>query len=57
MKRFKITTRNKNWFFISIGITLLGYAFSLDYVMLIGLGCLIFVVVDFLADNVMLKSK
>lgn len=57
MKNLKITKRNRDWFFISMGITLLGSVFFLEYVMLIGVGCLIMIFVDFLADNTMLKSK
>jgi len=57
MKKLKITKRNRDWFFISVGITLLGYVFFFKYVMLIGIGCLILIFVDFLGDNAMLKSK
>ncbi len=51
MNRLNIETRSKNWFLVLIGITFLGYFFSLNYAMLLGLGCLLFILVDFLADN------
>lgn len=57
MKKPKITKRDKDWFIILMGITLLGYIFYLEYTMLIGVGCLIMCFVDFLADKTMLKSK
>jgi len=57
MKRLKITTRNRNWFFVSILIVLFGYVLTLEFMMLTGLGCLLFILVDLLADNTLSKSK
>ena len=57
MKNISITSRVKNGFYVSVAITLLGYFFSFGFAMFIGLGCLFFVLIDFLADNTTLKFK
>lgn len=57
MRRLKITPRNENWFFSSLLISLLGYVLTLEFMMLIGLGCLLFIFVDVLAASTPSKSK
>ncbi|WP_339709149.1 hypothetical protein [uncultured Kriegella sp.] len=57
MKRLKITARNRNWFFVSMLLTLLGYFLYLEHMMLIGMGCLLFILADVLADSKLSKSK